>query len=306
MLDKRTKELIDKKIILLNDQDLFCEYVSLVIKRLNNFIDGEISLTDSEVEGYLSNLISNFTTTLFMPIEPGMKILRARAYNSVHLEKKVEELSYITIDKSEIINIGRLNKEKESIYYGCVYSDDERGAINVAFAEINAKPTQAINILRSVTKCDINLYYIGIYDHVFKKIKPPFIKDDVYEYYCKVYQYQKERFTEDFFISHILCDAFFSDILRRPYSGNLYKVTSILAKIFIDDSNIDGIIYASVKSEGSPVVALKTTSIDKSVSHIKADSFHILSDLGYGLFRANHTDSGEINENEITWVAKYA
>lgn len=241
-----------------------------------------------------------------MPINSGLKLLRARPYGNLHLESNIKELSYIPNEKSDLVRLGRLNKEKESIYYGCIYFDDEQGAINVAFSEVNANPSQTINVLRSVTTSDLNLHYIGIYDYIFRRVKPTFIRDEVYEYYSEVYQYQKDKFTEDVFISHILCDAFFSDILRRPCTGNLYKVTSILSsKIFSDYPNIDGIIYTSVKSEGNPVVALKTTSVEDKISHIKVDSFNILFDLGYGLFRANHTHCGVVDNNEISWHSKH-
>ena len=65
--------------------------------------------------------------------------------------------------------------------------------------------------------------------------------------------------------------------------------------------DIDGIIYTSVQSEGSPVVALKTTSVDRAITHLKTKSYHILSNLGYGQFRANHTHSGIVNGDKIKW-----
>ena len=99
MLDSKTKDYINKKYALLNNEDFSCEYVSIVIKRLNDFINEDIQLTNAEVEGYLSNLVSNFTTALYMPIDPGMKLLRARPYSIPHLESNTQELSYIPNDK---------------------------------------------------------------------------------------------------------------------------------------------------------------------------------------------------------------
>jgi hypothetical protein len=100
----------------------------------------------------------------------------------------------------------------------------------------------------------------------------------------------------------MLCDAFLSDILRRKKSGNLYNVTSRLFPIFTENPEIDGIVYTSVKSEGDPVIALKTNSVDTKINHISCDSYRIINDYGYAKYHAIHTHCGSINNNSVKWT----
>jgi len=126
----------------------------------------------------------------------------------------------------------------------------------------------------------------------------------MFDYFTKAYKYQEDKFSKNVFLAYVLCDAFLSDILRRKESGNLYKVTSRLFSIYTADPEVDGIIYTSVKSEGDPVVALKTESVDTKLRHVSCDSYRILHDYRYAKYEAFHTYCGSINNNAIIWVKR--
>ena len=110
--------------------------------------------------------------------------------------------------KGSKIKIGRLNKENESIYYGCIYFKDNAG-INVAFSEVNALKLEKINILESKTIQDINLRYICIFDYIKKQVQPWFISPENYSVFEEVYKYAEKTFDPHIFIAFQLCEAFF-------------------------------------------------------------------------------------------------
>jgi len=306
MLETKVKKLIDEKAKDLNSQENIAECVSCIIRRLNEFIDEDITLKDDEIKSYLDQLIGYFTTTLYLPLLPELKIMRARVFEEAYRASDVNELSYIPEAKKACVTLGRLNLAEEPIYYGCIYFNESWGGVNVALSEVNAKPMQTVNILRSEVTEDkeLNVCFIGIYDLIFREAKPYFMTEDVFSYFKDVYGYQQEKYTENVFLAHQLCDAFFLDILRRREHGNLYRVTSRLAGMFLEGDEVDGVVYTSVKAEGSPVIALKTTAVDSKLCHKKAESFLVKKDYGYALYNALLTAGGEINSSESTIVWK--
>jgi hypothetical protein len=301
MLQQKLIDFINEKAVDLNTQDDLAEYVASKISILNDYIDQKKELSEEQVDDILSEIVGYFTITLDIPLHAGMKILRARAYKTVHTETEVSELSYITEKKREIVTLGRLNKEKHSIYYGCIYFGKSDG-INVAFSESNSEVGDTVNILYSETINEIKVRFIGVYNYVHRKSKPRFMPQEMYDYFEEAYEYQEKMYSESVFLACILTDAFFADILQRKNSGNLYKVTSKLFEIFTDSNSIDGIIYTSVKSEGDPVIALKPCSVDSKIKHISCDCYRITSDYGYAKYRALHTHKGSIDaKNKIIW-----
>lgn len=284
-----------------NDPINICKDVSIFIQQLNDFIDNELELSEDRIKYLLADLVGSFTITFDIPMDKGTKIRRARKFDKIEEEpcfKDVSDLSYNPNPKDS--KIGRLNKENESIYYGCIYFKDNAG-INVAFSEVNALPLEKINILESKTIKDINLRYIGIFDYVRRQVKPYFLSLDCYSVFEEVYEYAENTFDPHIFIAFQLCDAFFSDILRRKESNKLYIVTSILASLFLEGNNVDGILYTSVKAEGSPVVAIKTTSVDNKIEHERAISFEIKESYGYALYKAKPLYKGQIKGEKIAW-----
>lgn len=295
--------LIDSKAIVLNKQGDLAGYVASKIDLINSYINQKIELNEYQIEDILSELVGFFTTSLHIPLEPGLKLLRARAYKTMHLESNVSQLSYISEEYSDKASIGRLNESGHPVYYGCIYFSGS-GGVNVAFSESNSSEGDTVNVLRSELSDEINVYYIGIYDHVRRQSKPRFMPADMFDLFCKVNQYQEQKYTPSVFLAHTLCDAFLSDILRRKENGNLYKVTSKLLNIFTCDDTIDGILYTSVKSEGDPVVALKTSTVDNKMVHKSCDCYRILHDYGYALYKAAHTHTGNVHsDNSVMWTS---
>jgi len=304
-IEDSLQKLIKTKAKEMNPNALHCcNSVSEIIKQLNDYIGGRISLNEERIAYLLDHLVGYYTITLDIPLNSGLKILRAVKFNN--LEKKpcfseVSRLSYIPKQSNITPSIGRLNKYGESIFYGCVYFDDNFGGYNVAFSEVNALKNEKINILKSETTAEIKVNYVGIYDYIKRESKPYFLSEEMYLYFKAVYEYEEKMFDKYVFVAFQLCDAFFSDILRRKESDRLYLVTSILASHFLEGDRVDGLIYTSVKAEGSPVIAIKPLSVDSKISHKEAVSFEIQENYGYAMYKANPLYQGVVNGEVISW-----
>lgn len=291
---------IDEKAIELNKREDLAKDLSVRINVLHDFIEGRCDMSEAEIDHYLNWIVSNFTTPYPIRIGEGMKILRARKNSKGAREEFVSELSYRPRNDLDSIGIGRLNKEKKSIFYGCIYFEGD-GGVNVAISEAEAVVGETVNVLRSVTDSELNVWFPGIYDYVHRMCRPYFIREDIFKSFCDIYNYQNSKYSENAFMAHVLCDAFLSDIMRRENHGNLYKVTSKLLPLLEKNESYDGILYTSVKSEGSPVLALRPESVDVKFRHVSCDSYTVLGDYGYAKYKAEHSHKGVISSNLVAW-----
>ena len=305
MLDEKITKLIDTKASEMNSEAPFCyASVSKIIEQLNCFIDGKVDLTEEEIDYSLDFLIGYYTITLDFPLDAGLKILRAVRFTNPTKKpcfSEVSRLSYIPKSSSIIPSRGRMNKRGDSLFYGCIYFNDFSGGFNVGFSEINALKNDKVNILKSKTISEIKVNYVGIYDLIKREEKPYFLMEEAYTYLKEVYEYQERKFDKHVFLAFQLCDKFFNDILRRRKSGNLYIVTSILASHFLDRDEVDGLIYTSVKVDGSPVIAIKPSSIDRKLLHKEATSYEIQECYGQEIFKAKPLYKGAVNGETIDW-----
>ena len=304
-IEDNIKKLINAKAKEMNPNALYCcNSVSIIIKQLNDYIDGRINLNKERIVSLLDHLVGYYTITLDIPLDIGLKILRAVKFDNLEKKpcfSKVSRLSYIPQNSKIVPSVGRLNKQGSSAFYGCIYINDNFGGFNVAFSEVNALKNEKINILKSETIAEIKVNYVGIYDHIKRESKPYFLSKEVYSYFKSVYEYEEKLFDKYVFVAFQLCDAFFSDILRKKESERWYIVTSILASHFLDGDRVDGLIYTSVKAEGSPVIAIKPASVDSKVSHKKAISFEVQENYGYAMYKANPLYQGVVNGEIINW-----
>ncbi|MEA1972400.1 MAG: hypothetical protein U9N34_03775 [Candidatus Cloacimonadota bacterium] len=304
-IEANVKKLIIDKAKEMNPKALYCcNSVSIITKQLNDYIDGRSNLNEERIACLLDHLVGYYTVTFDIPLDAGLKILRAVKFDN--LDKKpcfseVSRLSYIPKDSKITSSIGRLNKYGKSIFYGCLYFNDNFGGYNVAFSEVNALKNEKINILKSEATAEIKVNYVGIYDYIKRESKPYFLSEETYLYFKAVYEYEEKMFDKYVFVAFQLCDAFFSDILRRKESDRLYIVTSILASLFLEGDKVDGLIYTSVKAEGSPVIAIKPSSVDSKISHKEAISFEIQENYGYAMYKANPLYQGVVYGKIINW-----
>ncbi len=301
MLDKKITDYIDKVAREYNtDAKHHCEQVSLIIKKLNDYIDGNMELGNDEIEGLLDELVGYYTITLNFSLSKDINIVRAVKYEETNLEKpchpKVSRLSYIPNNLSHKSKIGRLNKKGDVIFYGCLSNNDD--GISVAFSEINIQEDEYVNILKSKLKNELMVRYVGVFDYYKRGVEPPF---KIHPNFKITYEYQRDKFNNYLMVAYQLCDAFFSDILRRKGNDRLYQVTSILASLFLDGNGTDALIYSSVQSEGAAVLAIKPCKVDEKLEHINALSMYIEKNYGYSIYEAPTLYNGAIKGDDIEW-----
>lgn len=304
-MNMNTNDYIDNVATELNKKALEClNNVSAITKQLNSFIDGNLEISDKGIEERLDDLIGNFTITLDLPMPIDLHIIRARKFEEGKDEKPCfEDVSKLSYPPEGFAPLGRCNKKGKSIFYACVCVGESACRNNVAFSEVNALAGERINLLKSKSTKTINLRYVGIWNHVVRNVKPYFLHELQWEAYLDAYTGMEDKFHKDLLGAYYLCDAFFADILRRKGSERLYKVTSTLTAMYLESAEADGILYTSVKSEGSPVVALSTEAVDAKLVHISTESYEVLKDYGYAQYSTKILYKGSIEEGDtnITW-----
>ncbi len=298
-LKKKIFTLIDEKKESMMTLDNHLDFVSNIIKDLNSFIDDKKCFTKMEIKNMLSDLVQ-YRVVLDIPLPKDTLLLRgvrigdARKYPE---NAEVSRISYIPKDKAHKAQLGRCNKVGNPIYYACIANSIKN--VNVPFSEINTKEQEHINILISKTFKNLNLRFIGLYDYYKRGTTPPF---KVHDFFEEVHQYYIDTHDETLLSAIELCDSFFCDILRRKGHCKLYEVTSILSDLFMDTKEVDGLIYPSVETEGSPNIAIRPSSVDEKISHKEVKIFLIQKVYGYSKYYAIEFNTiGKIQGNDILW-----
>ncbi len=283
MLDKKITDLIDSKAKDINkNPHKYHKDFSKRIKKLEDYINGYIKLDDIVIENILVNLLQA-TVFLDIPLPKGTNIVRARKYD-LDPEKlcfeSVNDLSYIPQEKKVIIPVGRMNREKESMFYGCLSKDDNN--IGTVFSEIDSNVNDTVCVLESAIKTDLFVRPIGIFSYYSSATNVPW---EIHPSFKEMYHYFQKVFSKKSMEVVNKCDTFFATILKKEKSDRLYNVTSKLASICMEGS-ADGIIYPSVRGDNAPNLVIKPDSIDTKVIHKEVRSFLITENLGDALYRA--------------------
>ncbi len=283
--------------------------VSLIIKQLNDFIDSKLELSSKEIENKVQRLISHFTINLAYELDLKIALRRARKFTTEETSipfcfDNLKDMLYVPESKKSIIEVGRFNKKEESIYYASIFlkeNENEEYFFETAISEIDGIELDYINILDSKpTKC-LNVVYIGVFDQLARNKQLPKWID---KYYYKTYlQFKKkclEKGNRCLFESYLLSNAFFADITQRNGSERLYRVTSVISSLLLNDE-VDAIVYESVKIKNSPNIAIKPKVVDNSVEHKEVCSIRINENLGYGIYYIKSINKGIIDNHNLIW-----
>lgn len=298
-LKKKIFKLIDDKKASMMVLEDHLDFVSNIIKDLNDFIDKKKNFTEVDIESMLANLVQ-YRVVLDIPLPKDTLLLRGvRIADGLSFPKNVnlDRISYIPKDKTHLASLGRCNKKGFPMYYACVANSIRD--VNAPFSEINAKDNEHINILISNTSQNLNVRFVGLYDYYQRGTKPPF---EVHGFFEEVHQYYIDTHDKALLLAIELCDSFFCDILRRKGNDRVYEVTSILSYLYISGKEVDGLIYPSVETEGFPNVVIRPSSVDDKILHKEVKIFLIKKDYGYSKYHAVEFNTiGKINGNDISW-----
>lgn len=279
---------------------------SIYIKQLNNFIDEKIQLSENKVYLLLNYLYINHSLHLIYELNEGINLRRARKFEEINPNtkfcfNKTSELSVIPDDEKDKVCIGRLNKEKQPIYYACI-SENNFNNYDVALLEVDAREMECINYLDSLTTGYLNVIRIGSFDLFMRNQKlPHWIDRNSYKLF-EFFKKECEKNQNEYLLqSHQICSAFFSDILSRKNQSNLYKVTSVLADIIFENPKVDAIVYESVQVNGAPLIAVKPKSLYKKIEHKTVSSIIVDSNLGYGISHVKLINEGKVEGKHLKW-----
>jgi hypothetical protein len=277
--------------------------VCFTIRKLNLYLSGDIDLTLDQRRGLLDLLVGNFSITLEMPLE-SIKVIRARKVDQpllFHYYDNISELSYMAKPTSALPKLGRLNAEGTALFYASIDNTPCDKSLKVTLSEIEVNDGDKVNVLYSTVKpeCELNVRYIGIWDYVVRNRKPYFLSQVVFDYYVAAHNLMKNKFSKAQLLAYQLCDAFFADVLSREGNDRLYKVTSILGEYFLEDSQVDGIIYTSVKVKGEPVIAINSSSVDLKVDYVKAEAITVNKSYGYNYYDYEVTHNTVISPSDV-------
>lgn len=308
MLHKDIVEATIKKISDLNkNPEKERDIVFNIISTLNSFIYKDKELSDEEIQKLIDEL-TFYTTLMSIPLPSGTSISRAvkYTYEGEPCHNEISRLSYIPESKIELAELGRMNKIREPIFYGCL--DTNPNSIGTALSEVNAQKNEKVNVLFSKTISVLQLIPIGVFDYFRRGIDHPF---KIHNNYKEMYNLYKENTHPDAMIALHLCDAFLYQVLKEDIKElkeeakektkkKLYRVTSQIAKECLKYP-ADGLIYSSVQFEDHPNVVINPQSIDTKVVHKEVISLEVIEDYGYGIYQIKKTHHAYIKDNIINW-----
>ena len=98
------KNLIKAKAKEMNPKALYCcNSVSIIIKQLNDYIDGRNNLNEERIASLLDHLVGYYTVTLDIPLDAGLKILSIS--QPAFTQSKDEQISGDKLSKSLLSSV---------------------------------------------------------------------------------------------------------------------------------------------------------------------------------------------------------
>jgi len=281
------------------------DIVQRTISHLTEHINGQ-ALEPSQLHSLISELLI-YTVLIPVPIPgiSGTPISRGVKYEGDDLKNyaRTGRLSYISSTSGITPRLNRLNLEGVSMFYGCLGGNSN--SIGVVLSECQAQVGDAFYLLYSRTKPTapdrsdaINVAPVGIFDYQRRGVPLPWgLSTD----YLQFYELLRANTHPEGFLAMQLCDAFLTDILRRPGSPAVYSITSAVAADCLRAPALDGFLYPSTKLDGHPNLALRPSVVDSKVRYETAMAVRVDRDLGYGIYATKILSQGIVRGDAIYW-----
>jgi hypothetical protein len=301
--------ILDTKISELNDcPEHQLQRVFSIVRRLEEHLQG-IELQPGQLKHLVDELLFyTLVEAVPIPLSGNMKFTRAVRYeegSGIGYER-VSRLSYISPNSGVRRRAGRMNKEGESVYYAS--KDIGPNSMGAVLSEMQARPGEIFNVLFSETvhpqeqaeQSDdvLRITPVGVFDYYRRGLPDPF---GLHQEYRSSYEYLVAKTRPAGMLAMQLADAFLSYILKREGTERLYSVTSLISTQFSSYPTIDGMLYLSTQFDGCPNVALKTTTVDRKLKHLRAESIRVLERYGFGIFTTEIIGIGHIDGGNVIW-----
>jgi hypothetical protein len=305
MDENLARGLLTKCQDLNSDSHNHLDAVAQIIRQLTAYAEGQ-ALEPPQLHNLINKLLV-YTVLIPVPIPgiSGTPFSRGVRYEGDDVKNyaKTDRLSYIPSTSGVTPRLNRLNQEGVSMFYGCLGGN--ANSIGAVLSECQAQAGDTFYLLYSRTKPTasdridaINVVPIGVFDYLRRGISIPF---GLSNEYLHIYEVLRANTHPEGFLAMQLCDAFLTDILRRPSSPSVYSLTSAVANNCLSAPELDGFLYPSTKLDGHPNLALRPSVVDKRVRHESAMAVRVEHNFGYGIYATKQLSQGTVRGDVIDW-----
>ena len=228
-------------------------------------------------------------------------VLRGRVDSSLCPYKSQEDFSYIK-DENKVFAKGRVNREKQSIFYGCTSTDDEDYCQLQSMFEITGllddhspeKDEEYIAMGKWRVKKPFTAWAIVHHKDFIEKNDSIAHMHENYLTFLENYPEKKE----DYFLISEYFSSEFGKVVRKG-NEHEYKISIAFAEVLFE-YGIEAILYPTVKDEGKGFnIAILKHIVDTKLEYAKALIWRVLKNekhiLPYGyLFTDSFNDLGEL------------
>jgi len=220
--------------------------------------------------------LSPFVTSVVIHFEV-FEMIRTRATPQGTDVENIRQMGYPPASK---VGLQRCNFPEQQILYAS--STLDTSLLEIQFT--NERPCAIVTQFRLKKGKNLSLLPIGELDYYRRHRKTRFNATDLDFQINNLVKPlgQYDRMVFDF------VDAYLADFMSRvPHAEterNLYEVTARIANAFLQQNDIDGLIYPSVKRQGGFNYAIKPEVFDSKFEPIEFVLTTRVQEYGYGLF----------------------
>jgi hypothetical protein len=269
---------------------------------LKSFSQRNRSATEFDPDDFCTTFekISPFVTNVIIEYLDFL-MFRSRAIERGTDFEHVKQMGYPPAHR--VKTFGRCNMPGQSILYAA--SNQETSFLEIDFSD--EKPCALIVQFKLKPNEKLRLLPIGELDHYRRHRRPrvnaPGAADNLQALLDPLEHY--DRVTREF------VDAYLADYLSRvpdeKNERNLYEVTAGIANAMLSQSDVDGLIFPSVRHHGGLNYAIKPEAFD---SKFIVEKYVLTTELynhGYGLFEYfAYAEGAQLNDaGQFVWHSNY-
>ncbi len=201
-----------------------------------------------KVKELVSTLMNNFYSQFMMV--PATPLCRARKNENDQVFNHINKLR--NPNKNLVTNFGRLNIPNESIFYGAAHH-------NTAILELQPEIGDEITIYRSILHNGIRLrtMELGMRESVWQNKGRIYDDSDIHKYIGSDKNISINKQIHDFLINQ------FTQVISNGQEYK-YKITAAIAHTFMNDKQIEGLVYPSIATGKKQVnIGIKPEVYDK-------------------------------------------
>jgi len=258
-----------------------------------------VDLARLDAYATINEIIKNDIGAIVLPskiFQHGLKLHRCRNNYNDEVFQTIDGLSFRN-DLEEIVDFGRANEPKQSIFYSADVRPTAISETNKAFRGENYKDIEEISITTSHWESIADLKLTLIIGNKSAQEKNELIKRfsiDIDSLTAKLFGKESENIFE---ILNYISDEF---AFNTNENINLYKISCAFAQLAYKES--DGIIYPSIQRNLEGLnFAIKPDSVMKKLRFVNAthDVFKKVGEMNYQ--HCETKDTVRVENSKLIW-----